>query len=505
MNANSISQPTTSKIDSRKISETQETFQWTKQWYPVAVIECLDPSKPHSIQLLGKNLVLWRDKQGKWNCFEDLCPHRLVPLSEGRIESDGTLLCSYHAWRFNSEGKCVSIPQSKNKETEAQNCANSRACATVYPIQERQGLLWVWAESGSTALIESQLKKPRVIPELEETPDRVILSHWNIRDLPYGWDYFIENVADPAHIPSAHHNRLGDRYEGAKYLDLVCSRSISTQDGFAFENRPPNSPDIETLINDFQPPCLMRVYSVDKKGAKYILQLYGVPTRPGSTRLIGTQLLVKNEKGERPKKGLGFFALPIPIPAWLTHILSSLFLHQDSGFIHYQEKFIEQSSQEKWLSSVYTPTPSDKMVITFRQWWSKRAGGRIPWDKNCNQELPPPEHDKQKIYDVWNSHTKDCYVCQKALKNINRISLAAYLVSIVCLCWGIIVDARYTAIQAIQLSASSEMFSSVPSWIPPHSFWVAVIFAVLFALTGYLLKKFTRLFYVYNFEHSDND
>ncbi|MDJ0677049.1 MAG: Rieske 2Fe-2S domain-containing protein [Calothrix sp. MO_167.B42] len=492
---------TPGEIKSTQVKETEEIFQWTKQWYPVAIVEFLDPSKPHSMQLLGKNIVLWRDKQGKWSCFEDLCPHRLVRLSEGRVESDGTLLCAYHAWRFNSEGKCVSMPQSKNKEAEAQNCASSRSCAKVYPIQERQGLLWVWPEYGSTALIDSKLREPRVIPELEASPERVRTSAWNIRDLPYGWDYFMENVADPAHVPITHHNIMGSRYEDAKYFDMLCVRKLSTQEGFAFETRP-TEPDIETLINDFQPPCVMRVYSVDKQGCKYILTLYAIPTRPGWTRLIATQVFVKNEKGKFPKKGLGFFA--IPMPAWLGHVLSSFFLHQDAVFLHYQEKFIEQSSREKWLTKVYTPNPSDKMVITFRQWWEKRAGGEIPWDENCNRQLPPPEYDKQKLFDVWNTHTKDCYVCQKALKNINRISLAAYIMSIVCLCWGIIVDARYIAIQAIQLSASPEMLLSALSWAPPLNFWLAVIGAVLFALTGYLLKKFTRLFYVYEFEHSHN-
>ena len=94
------------------IQQTEATFQWAKQWYPVAVAEFLDASRPHSIQLLGKDLVLWQDNSGKWHCFADFCPHRLAPLSEGRIESDGTLLCAYHAWRFNGEGNCVSIPQS---------------------------------------------------------------------------------------------------------------------------------------------------------------------------------------------------------------------------------------------------------------------------------------------------------------------------------------------------------------------------------------------------------
>ena len=26
-------------------------------------------------------LVLWRNAQGTWSCFEDRCPHRLAPLS----------------------------------------------------------------------------------------------------------------------------------------------------------------------------------------------------------------------------------------------------------------------------------------------------------------------------------------------------------------------------------------------------------------------------------------
>ncbi len=77
--------------------EHKELFQWTKQWYPVAVVDFLDPSRPHAMQLLGKDIVLWRDGSRQWRCFEDFCPHRLAPLSEGRVESDGTLLCAYHA------------------------------------------------------------------------------------------------------------------------------------------------------------------------------------------------------------------------------------------------------------------------------------------------------------------------------------------------------------------------------------------------------------------------
>ena len=209
----------------------KETFQWTKQWYPVAVVDFLDPSCPHAIQLLGKDLVLWRDGLSQWRCFEDFCPHRLAPLSEGRVESDGTLLCAYHGWRFNSEGKCVSIPQSKDKQTEDLHCSNRKSCAVAYPTQERQGLLWVWAEAGDSAELESQLKSPRIIPELESESDKVVQLFWNIRDLPYGWDFFMENVADPAHVPVSHHGIMGSRYQDAKIPRTISDGIVTPLSG----------------------------------------------------------------------------------------------------------------------------------------------------------------------------------------------------------------------------------------------------------------------------------
>lgn len=59
----------------------QDTFCWTKQWYAVQYVEALEPKKPHALKFLGKELVLWRDSTGTWQCFEDRCAHRQAPLS----------------------------------------------------------------------------------------------------------------------------------------------------------------------------------------------------------------------------------------------------------------------------------------------------------------------------------------------------------------------------------------------------------------------------------------
>jgi nitrite reductase/ring-hydroxylating ferredoxin subunit len=63
---------------------------------------------------------------------------RLAPLSEGRVEKDGTLLCAYHAWRFDGTGACTVIPQAASDKKEGQANKDPRACATAYPTRVEQ-------------------------------------------------------------------------------------------------------------------------------------------------------------------------------------------------------------------------------------------------------------------------------------------------------------------------------------------------------------------------------
>jgi len=94
-----------------------------------------------------------------WQCYRIhidnlplLTAPRLAPLSEGRVESDGTLSCAYHGWRFASDGRCTTIPQAADDiKAEATACASRRSCARVYPCKEAYGLIWVWGEAGEGA------------------------------------------------------------------------------------------------------------------------------------------------------------------------------------------------------------------------------------------------------------------------------------------------------------------------------------------------------------------
>lgn len=66
---------------------------WAKAWYAVAPAASIDGSRPTPFTLLGKDLVIWKEGDS-WACLDDRCPHRSVPLSEGKVWEDGSLMCS---------------------------------------------------------------------------------------------------------------------------------------------------------------------------------------------------------------------------------------------------------------------------------------------------------------------------------------------------------------------------------------------------------------------------
>lgn len=100
-------------VTSERPEVEEEKFDWFAEWYPVMPVCDLDKKVPTGKKVLGLDLVVWWDRnENAWKVFDDSCPHRLAPLSEGRIDQWGRLQCVYHGWCFNGSGDCKFIPQA---------------------------------------------------------------------------------------------------------------------------------------------------------------------------------------------------------------------------------------------------------------------------------------------------------------------------------------------------------------------------------------------------------
>ena len=82
--------PSTIHIDGTV--ETQDSTSTLGAWIPLGSASCLDGLTPTQIQVCGLDLVVWQHKYagsdiGSFSAFMDACPHRLAPLSQGRVDS----------------------------------------------------------------------------------------------------------------------------------------------------------------------------------------------------------------------------------------------------------------------------------------------------------------------------------------------------------------------------------------------------------------------------------
>ena len=121
-----------------------DEYCWDRYWYAVHIVKDIEVDKPTKVTLLERDYVLWKQSgSNEITAFLDQCPHRLVPLSEGRIEkSRNSLQCAYHGWEFDVKGACTKIPQMGNDAA-----AKSRACLIQIPISIKQGLVFLWPDT----------------------------------------------------------------------------------------------------------------------------------------------------------------------------------------------------------------------------------------------------------------------------------------------------------------------------------------------------------------------
>lgn len=165
-----------------------EQFYWENQWFPVIPTSYLngaDSSKPVSVDVLGRNLVIWKSSDDDWSVFEDICPHRRSPLSTGKV-SDGCLTCRYHGWEFDGNGQVTKFPM-RPPDLDAQDTPTVRA--NGFLSQSAGGLLWVFLRTLNDAQNVPLLPR-EIIPTINETTG----AEWMFNRNPISYISMMENT-----------------------------------------------------------------------------------------------------------------------------------------------------------------------------------------------------------------------------------------------------------------------------------------------------------------------
>lgn len=166
-------------------------------WYPAMVANKVGTTKPASLKIGGKTIVLFRDTNGEVVAIDNLCTHRGAYMSHGRSHFKGTLSCPYHGWTFNAKGELLAV-LGEGPESDV---PGSRGTAIrSYPTKTLMGVVFVWMGEWEPAPPEQDIP-----PELFD--DKKYLVMVGERVWHANWRPGIENYSD-AHVYYVHRNSL---------------------------------------------------------------------------------------------------------------------------------------------------------------------------------------------------------------------------------------------------------------------------------------------------------
>ena len=166
-----------------------------RYWHPIAAVSELAGLKWNKrVRLLGEDLVLYRDKQGRMGLITEQCPHRRASLAYG-IPTDNGIRCPYHGWEFGHAGQCLEQPNEPEKSS-----FKNKVATPAYSVEGMGGMFWAYMGPA-----ESKPLLPRIDGFVADGTIRMLGRTL----IPVNWLQIMENSLDPIHTEWLH----GHTYE----------------------------------------------------------------------------------------------------------------------------------------------------------------------------------------------------------------------------------------------------------------------------------------------------
>lgn len=159
-------------------------------WYQVGWSRRLRVGQVEAITFFDREMVLFRDRQGRAAVLDAHCPHLGAHLGHGGRVEEGGLACPFHGWQFDVDGQCTAVPGAKK--------IPPKACVRSWPVRENGGLVLLWFHpDGRAPTFE--------IPDLGQMREGR-WSRWKTQafDVQCHIQDVAENAVDLAHFPTVH-------------------------------------------------------------------------------------------------------------------------------------------------------------------------------------------------------------------------------------------------------------------------------------------------------------
>lgn len=165
----------------------------SEYWYPVMWSRELRPANGVGLTLLGREVAFFRDG-GKAYAMENRCPHRGVQMHPSACDFPGTRTCPYHGWVFDLKSGALKAALTDGPDSPV--VAKGNINIRTYPVEERQGLIWIYLGDLEPPPVEEDM------PEEWLKPNAVVTGR--ISERAGDWRHGAENGYDEGHVKYLH-------------------------------------------------------------------------------------------------------------------------------------------------------------------------------------------------------------------------------------------------------------------------------------------------------------
>jgi 5,5'-dehydrodivanillate O-demethylase oxygenase subunit len=159
-----------------------------RYWHVVSPVDQMEGRWTKRVRLLGEDLVLFKDRSGRFGLIGEQCPHRRASLAYGIPTEDG-IRCPYHGWKFDGTGRCLEQPNEPEGST-----FKEKVSLPGYPVQEMGGMLFAYLGPAPAPML------PRFDGYVAPGAIRVVAK----ATIPCNWLQIMENSLDPVHLEWLH-------------------------------------------------------------------------------------------------------------------------------------------------------------------------------------------------------------------------------------------------------------------------------------------------------------
>lgn len=153
-----------------------------------------------TLTLLDQSIVVMRGIDGILRGFYNVCPHRAHELFEDQRGNKKVIVCPYHAWVYETDGKLRSARGSE----QVAGFDKSVVCISQFQVETFCGFVFVNLDANAQSMAEMYPNVEAEIRQMAPDIDERVYTHHHTKHLNANWKVAVENYNECYHCPGVH-------------------------------------------------------------------------------------------------------------------------------------------------------------------------------------------------------------------------------------------------------------------------------------------------------------